>query len=130
VRGKLNIFLLLQCFLTAGPLKAFCMLICLSSSPGPPMQGNTNNYSGGAVVSAVPSMVKNDPTSTSSNVCKVNPSCFSGTSVYLICTHVYKYVTANDRLWGELEHLVWIKYVFACVGLTQCTCEYINPLAY
>ncbi|PSN47781.1 hypothetical protein C0J52_15222 [Blattella germanica] len=35
------------------------------------MQGNPNNYSGGVAVSAVPSMVKNDPTSTSSNVCKL-----------------------------------------------------------
>ena len=59
------------------------MSICLTSSPGPPMQGNTNNYSGGAAVSAVPSMAKNDPSSTSSNVCKVNLSCFSRTfSVY------------------------------------------------
>ena len=65
------------------------MSIYLSSSPGPPMQGNTNNYSGGAAVSAVPSMAKNDPTSTSSNVCKVNLSCFSRTfSVYFICTCV------------------------------------------
>lgn len=39
------------------------------------MQGNPNNYSGGVAVSAVPSMAKNDPTSTSSNVCKVNLSC-------------------------------------------------------
>jgi hypothetical protein len=79
----------LQCFLTVGPLKAFCILICLSSSPGPPMQGNTNNYSGGAAVSAVPSMAKNDPTSTSSNVCKVNMSCLPRTfSVYFICTYV------------------------------------------
>jgi hypothetical protein len=39
------------------------------------MQGNPNNYSGGVAVSAVPSMVKNDPTSTSSNVCKVNLNC-------------------------------------------------------
>jgi hypothetical protein len=60
------------------------MSICLSSSPGPPMQGSTSNYSGGAAVSAVPSMAKNDPTSTSSNVCKVNLSCF----VYFICTYV------------------------------------------
>jgi hypothetical protein len=47
------------------------VLICLSFSAGPPMQGNTNNYSGGGAVSAIPSMAKNDPTSTSSNVCKV-----------------------------------------------------------
>jgi hypothetical protein len=68
------------------------MSVCLSSSPGPPMQGNTNNYSGGAAVSAVPSMAKNDPTSTSSNVCKVNLNCLTKTSVYFICTHVCRYV--------------------------------------
>jgi hypothetical protein len=74
---------LLGMSLLYGPLETYkagntCVRQCvmyLFFSPGPPMQGNTNNYSGGAAVSAVPSMVKNDPTSTSSNVCKVIQAC-------------------------------------------------------
>jgi hypothetical protein len=94
------------------------VLICLSFSPGPAMQGSTNNYSGGAAVSAVPSMAKNDPTSTSSNVCKVNLSCFSRTfSVYIyIYTHTHTRahththarararVTGTNRPWGKHQN--------------------------
>ena len=90
------------------------MSICHSSSPGPPMQGNTNNYSGGAAVSAVPGMAKNDPTSTSSNVCKVNLSCFSRTfSVYIIFRYVYYWEQQTiGRAWmfsvGVVKHLVFM----------------------
>lgn len=86
------------------------MVIGLSFSPGPPMQGNTNNYSGGVTVSAVPSMAKNDPTSTSSNVCKVNLSCFCRTFVHFMKEIYYAcmYITGNNRPRGKYQNqLVW-----------------------
>lgn len=102
------------------------MSICLSSSPGPPMQGNTNNYSGGAAVSAVPSMAKNDPTSTSSNVCKVNLSCFSGIfSLYFICMYVVciLLVTTDHR-----ERTFSVEVVKCLVFMCTYGCDVIKAV--